>query len=195
MLTEREVLATLEMLRSENLDVRTVTLGVSLFDCASEEPARFVERACAKIARLAGNLVDVCDEVGLAYGIPIVNKRISVSPIAVAAGACSAEQMVAVAEGLDDVAGRLRCDFLGGFSALVEKGFARGDRALIEAIPEALARTARVCSSVNVASTAAGINMDAVALMGRTVLSAADRTANRDGIGCAKLVEIGRAHV
>ncbi len=188
MLTEREVLATLEMLRSENLDVRTVTLGVSLFDCASEDPGRFVERVRAKLTRLAGNLVDVCDEVGLGYGIPIVNKRISVSPVAVAAGGFSAEQMVAVAEGLDDIAGALRCDFLGGFSALVEKGLTRGDRALIEAVPEALARTGRVCSSINVASTAAGINMDAVALMGQTIRHAAERTAERDGIGCAKLV-------
>ena len=188
MLTEREVLATLEMLRSENLDVRTVTLGVSLFDCASDDVGRFIERVRAKVSRLAGNLVDVCDEVGLGYGIPIVNKRISVSPIAVAAGGFSAEQMVAVAVGLDDITRSLRCDFLGGFSALVEKGFAAGDRALIEAIPEALARTGRVCSSVNVASTAAGINMDAVALMGRTIRAAAERTADRDGIGCAKLV-------
>jgi len=187
-LTEREILSTLEMLRSENLDVRTVTLGVSLFDCASDDPGRFLERVQAKLVRLAGDFVDVCDEVGLRYGIPIVNKRLSVSPIAVAAGGFTAEQMVAVAEGLDAIAGRLRCDFLGGFSALVEKGFARGDRALIEAIPEALARTARLCSSVNVASTAAGINMDAVALMGRTVRLAAERTADRDGIGCAKLV-------
>jgi uncharacterized protein (UPF0210 family) len=188
MLTEREILGTLEMLRSENLDVRTVTLGVSLFDCASEDPGRFVERVRAKITRLAADLVAVCDDVGLGYGIPIVNKRISVSPIAVAAGGFSAEQMVQVAIGLDDIARELRCDFLGGFSALVEKGFSRGDRALIDAIPEALARTGRICSSINVASTAAGINMDAVALMGRTVCLAAERTADRDGIGCAKLV-------
>jgi uncharacterized protein (UPF0210 family) len=187
-LTEREVLATLEMLRSENLDVRTVTLGVSLFDCASEDPGRFIERVRTKITRLAAQLVDVCDEVGLGYGIPIVNKRISVSPIAVAAGGFSARQMCAVAAGLDEIAGELRCDFLGGFSALVEKGFTNGDRALIEAIPEALARTGRICSSVNVASTAAGINMDAVALMGRTIRQAAELTADRDGIGCAKLV-------
>src|SRR5512139_1651319 len=188
MLTEREILSTLEMLRSENLDVRTVTLGVSLFDCASDDPGLFVERVRVKIKRLGRNLVEVCDEVGLGYGIPIVNKRIAVSPIAVAAGGFSAGQMVAVAEGLDDIARELRCDFLGGFSALVEKGFAAGDRALIDAIPDALARTRRICSSVNVASTAAGINMDAVALMGRTVRRAAERTAGRDGIGCAKLV-------
>jgi len=188
MLTEREVLATLEMLRSENLDVRTVTLGVSLFDCASDDVGRFIERVRAKITRLAGTLVDVCDEVGLGYGIPIVNKRISVSPIAVAAGGFCAEQMCTIAAGLDDIARELRCDFLGGFSALVEKGFTNGDRALIEAIPEALARTERICSSINVASTAAGINMDAVALMGRTIRLAAARTADRDGIGCAKLV-------
>jgi hypothetical protein len=188
MLTEREILATLEMLRNENLDVRTVTLGVSLFDCAGRDTEEFIARVREKVARLAGSLVDVCDEVGLRYGIPVVNKRIAVSPIAVAAGGASPDGMVAVAVALDELARELRIDFIGGFGALVEKGFTRGDRALIEAIPEALAATGRVCSSVNVASTAAGINMDAVALMGRTILAAAGRTADRDGVGCAKLV-------
>jgi uncharacterized protein (UPF0210 family) len=188
MLSEREIVATLEMLRSENLDVRTVTLGVSLLDCASHEPERFVANVRAKIARLAGNLVDVCDEVGERYGIPVVNKRLSVSPVAVAACAFGPADMCRVAAALDAIAGELRIDFVGGFGALVEKGFTRGDRALIEAIPEALATTERVCSSVNVASTAAGINMDAVLLMGRTIRAAAERTAGRDGIGCAKLV-------
>jgi uncharacterized protein (UPF0210 family) len=188
MLTDREVIATLEMLRSENLDVRTVTLGVSLFDCASQDVEDFCARIRAKITRLAGSLVAVCDEVGLRYGIPVVNKRIAVSPIAVAAGRATPAGMFQVAEALDEVARELGIDFVGGFSALVEKGFAHGDRALIEAIPEALARTERVCSSINVASTAAGINMDAVALMGRTIKLAAERTRDRDGIGCAKLV-------
>jgi uncharacterized protein (UPF0210 family) len=176
------------MLRNENLDVRTVTLGVSLFDCASHDAERFIANVRTKITRLAGTLVDVCDEVGLKYGIPVVNKRISVSPIAVAAAGFSSAEMCKIASALDEIAFQLRIDFIGGFGALVEKGFTKGDLALIEAIPEALANTDRVCSSVNVASTHAGINMDAVALMGRTIKRAADMTADRDGIGCAKLV-------
>lgn len=188
MLTEREILATLEMLKNENLDVRTVTLGISLFDCASHEADRFIANIRAKITRLAADLVDVCDEVGLRYGIPVVNKRISISPVAVAASGFSAEEMCRIAEALDDIAAQLRIDFIGGFGALVEKGFTRGDQALIESIPEALSRTNRICSSINVASTHAGINMDAVALMGRTIKRTAEITADRDGIGCAKLV-------
>ncbi len=188
MLTEREIIATLEMLRNENLDVRTVTLGVSLFDCASHDVERFISNVRGKIIRLARNLVDTCDDVGLRYGIPVVNKRISVSPIAVAACNFSAGEMCKIASALDNVARQLRIDFIGGFSALVEKGFTKGDLALIEAIPDALAETERVCSSVNVASTHSGINMDAVALMGRTIRRAAEITAARDGIGCAKLV-------
>jgi uncharacterized protein len=176
------------MLRNENLDVRTVTLGISLFDCASHEVDCFISNVDAKIARLAGNLVDVCDEVGLKYGIPVVNKRISISPVAVAASGFSAEKMCKIAIALDNMARRLKIDFIGGFGALVEKGFTRGDLALIEAIPEALAKTDRICSSVNVASTHAGINMDAVALMGKTIKRTAAITADRDGLGCAKLV-------
>jgi len=188
MLTEREILATLEMLKNENLDVRTVTLGVSLFDCASHEADRFIANISTKITRLAANLVDVCDEVGLRYGIPVVNKRISISPIAVAASGFSPEEMCRIAEALDAIAAQLRIDFIGGFGALVEKGFTRGDHALIESIPDALSRTSRICSSINVASTHAGINMDAVGLMGRIIKRTADITADRDGIGCAKLV-------
>jgi hypothetical protein len=188
MLTDREIIATLEMLKNENLDVRTVTLGISLFDCASHDLDRFIANVRSKITLLAKNLVPVCDEVGLKYGIPVVNKRISISPIAVAACGFSAEGMVKIAVALDDIAAELKIDFIGGFGALVEKGFTKGDHALIEAIPEALAKTSRICSSINVASTRAGINMDAVALMGKTIKRAAEITADRDGIGCAKLV-------
>jgi uncharacterized protein len=188
MLTEREIIATLEMLRNENLDVRTVTLGISLFDCSSHDSGRFIENVRNKVMRLAGTVVDVCDEVGLKYGIPVVNKRIAVSPIAVVAGGFSAEKMCEIAIALNDIAVKLRIDFIGGFSALVEKGFSNGDRSLIDSLPEALAKTDRVCSSINVASTHAGINMDAVALMGRTIRQAAEMTSERDGIGCAKLV-------
>jgi uncharacterized protein (UPF0210 family) len=187
MLTEREVLSTLEMLRSEHLDVRTVTLGISLLDCASHDLDRFKRRIHRKICRLARNLVPICDEVGDRYGIPVVNKRIAVSPIAVAGATFSSAQLVDIAQLLDETAKEVNVDFIGGFSALVEKGVAKGDLALIEAIPEALSKTQRVCSSVNVASTHAGINMDAVYLMGRTINSAAEHTAELDGLACAKL--------
>jgi uncharacterized protein len=187
MLSDREVLSTLEMLKNEHLDVRTVTLGISLFDCASHDPEKFKENIQRKIFRLAGNLVKVCDEVGIRYGIPVVNKRVAVSPIAVAACSFSRPQMVEVARKLDETAADIGIDFIGGFGALVEKGFTEGDRALIAAIPEALASTQRVCSSVNVASTRAGINMDAVYLMGKTIKDAAELTRESDGIACAKL--------
>ena len=187
MLTEREVLSTLEMLRSEHLDVRTVTLGISLLDCASHDVDRFKRRIHRKICRLARNLVPICDEVGDRYGIPVVNKRIAVSPIAVAGATFSSAQLVDIAQLLDETTKEVNVDFIGGFSALVEKGVAKGDLALIEAIPEALSKTERVCSSVNVASTHAGINMDAVYLMGRTINSAAEHTAELDGLACAKL--------
>ena len=187
MLTHMEVLSTLEMLKNEHLDVRTVTLGISLLDCASDEPARFIDRMTSKVAAVARDLVRVCDQVAVRYGIPIVNKRIAVSPIAVAACSCAPDRMVDVARAMDRAAKEVGVDFIGGFGALVEKGFTRGDHALIEAVPEALAVTERVCSSVNVASTRAGINMDAVYLMGKTIKRAAELTGERDGIGCAKL--------
>jgi len=187
MFTDREILATLEMLKNEHLDVRTVTLGISLLDCADQDAAGFCRRIYDKICEVARDLVRVCDEVGLQYGIPVVNKRIAVSPIAVAACAFSSPQMTAVAQTMDEAARATGVDFIGGFGALVEKGLTRGDRALIEAIPEALAATQRVCSSVNVASTNAGINMDAVYLMGKTIKHAAELTAHADGIAATKL--------
>lgn len=187
MLTDREILSTLEMLKNEHLDVRTVTLGISLFDCADQDHERFMQHIYDKICRTAQDLVRVCDEVGLQYGIPVVNKRIAVSPIAVAACAFSAPQMVAIAKTMDEAARATGVDFIGGFGALVEKGMTVGDRALIDAIPEALAETRRVCSSVNVASTNAGINMDAVYLMGKTIKRAAELTADADGLACTKL--------
>ncbi|MGA9478377.1 MAG: PFL family protein [Desulfobacterales bacterium] len=187
MLTEREILSTLEMLENEHLDVRTVTLGINLLDCASHDLKRFQDNVLSKIYDLAGGLVKVCDRVGNKYGIPVVNKRISVSPIAVAAAPFSSSQMIEIAHTLNRAAQEVNVDFIGGFSALVEKGIAKGDRALIDAIPEALAGTDRVCASINVASTRAGINMDAVYLMGQKIKRAASLTARRDGIACAKL--------
>ncbi|MCE5273542.1 MAG: PFL family protein [Syntrophaceae bacterium] len=187
MFTHREILSVLEMLRNEHLDLRTVTLGLSLLDCASDDIKRFQTKIYDRITKTAENLVAVCDLVGEKYGIPVVNKRISVSPIAVVAAPFGAEEMVAIAHTLDEAAKAIGVDFLGGFSALVEKGTARGDRALIEALPEALASTSRVCASINVATTRAGINIDAVLLMGQQIKQAALLTADRDGIGCAKL--------
>ncbi len=187
MLNKQEILATLEMVQNENLDVRTVTLGLNLVDCGSHELDRFCSNVRQRIGHVARDLVRVCDQVGQKYGIPVVNKRISVSPMAVAAAGFDRGQMVAVAETLDSAAKEVGVDFIGGFSALVQKGVARGDRALMDAIPEALARTERVCASVNVASTRAGINMDAVLLMGRIIKQAAQLTADRDGLACAKL--------
>ncbi len=187
MLTQREILSTLEMLKNENLDVRTVTLGVNLLDCAGRNLDQLRQRVAERIFRLASELVPVCDRIGQKYGIPVVNKRIAVSPIAVVAAGLPPEDMVAMAHCLDAVAREVQVDFIGGFSALVEKGISRGDRALIAAIPEALSTTGRVCASINVASTRAGINMDAVLLMGRTVKLAAAASADRDGLACTKL--------
>ena len=187
MLTCREILSTLEMVKNENLDVRTVTLGINLLDCAGGVPGEVRHRITERILSLASPFVQVCDGVGQKYGIPVVNKRIAVSPMAVVGAALSPAQLVDVAKTLDDVARDVHVDFIGGFSALVEKGMARGDRSLIAAIPEALSTTERVCASVNVASTRAGINMDAVLLMGKTVKRAARLTADRDGVACTKL--------
>jgi hypothetical protein len=187
MLTQREIISTLEMLKNEHLDVRTVTLGVSLLDCAGGDLPHVQRRVAERLLSLAGNLVPVCDRIGQKYGIPVVNKRIAVSPLAVVGAALAPEELVELARTLDTIAREVHVDFIGGFSALVEKGLARGDRALIEAIPEALTVTDRVCASVNVASTRAGINMDAVLRMGRTVKRAAELTTERDGVACTKL--------
>jgi hypothetical protein len=176
------------MLKNEHLDVRAVTLGISLFDCVCDDFNRFSARVLSKITTVAENLVAACNEVGDKYGIPVVNKRIAVSPAAVVAGSFDEDNMVKVAHVLDRAGGLVGVDFVGGFSALVEKGTTPGDQALIGAIPRALSETHRVCSSINVASSRAGINMDAVALMGRTIRKAAELSADRDGVACAKLV-------
>ena len=153
MLTEREILSVVEMLQNEHLDVRTITLGINLFDCASHDLYTFKQNILKRIYGVAGDLVKICGEVEGKFGIPIVNKRISVSPIAVVGAPFSPSQFVEVAKTLDHAAEHANVDFIGGFSALVEKGTAKGDRALIDAIPQALAETQRVCASVNVVST------------------------------------------
>ncbi|SCY20096.1 PFL family protein [Desulfoluna spongiiphila] len=187
MLSDNELISTVEMLKYEHLDVRTVTLGINLFDCASHDLEVFKANLRKKITRLAGPLVATCNAIGDKYGIEVVNKRISISPIAVVAAPFNADQMVEIAKTLNDIAVEVGVDFIGGFSALVEKGMANGDRALIEAIPEALTQTERICASVNVGSTRAGINMDAVLLMAQAIKRGAELTADKDGLAVAKL--------
>ncbi len=187
-ITEQEILETVNMIRSENLDVRAVTMGISLDDCSERDPRRTAERIHAKIVQRAGRLVAVADQLEEKYGIPIVNKRVSLTPIAGVVGSDDPAAYVEVARALDVAAEEIGIDFVGGFSALVQKGFTRGDAALIEAIPVAISGTRRVCSSVNVASTRAGINMDAVVRMADVIKALSTLTAADDCIGCAKLV-------
>jgi uncharacterized protein len=183
-----EIIETIRMVQMENLDIRTITLGISLRDCAHPDLNVVAQKVYDKICRLAARLVPVGQEIERDYGVPIINKRISVTPIALVAESAAAEDYVAVARAMDRAATEVGVNFIGGFSALVHKGTTTGDRALLGSIPEALATTERVCASVNVGTTRAGINMDAVALMGEIVRDTAARTADRNGIGCAKLV-------
>ena len=188
MLNAGDILETITMIQDEHLDVRTITMGISLLDCCDSDIDRACRRVYDKITRCARDLVKTGEDIEKMYGIPIINKRISVTPIAMIAAACENKDMVRFARTLEKAAVECGVNFIGGYSALVQKGFAAGDRELIESIPEALAVTDHVCSSVNIGSTKAGINMDAVALMGQAVRTAAERTADRDCIGCAKLV-------
>lgn len=188
MLNTTDILETIRMITDENLDVRTVTMGISLLDCVDEDPHKCCEKIYKKITTKAANLVAEAENISNTYGIPIVNKRISVTPIAMILAGCKNPDPVEFAMTLDAAAKKVGVNFVGGFSALVQKGFSAGDLALINAIPEALAKTDIVCSSVNVGSTKAGINMDAVALMGKVVRKAAEITADRSCIGPAKLV-------
>ena len=190
MISIREVAETNAMIERENLDVRTITMGISLLDCVSPDLQELKERTRCKIYESANDLVRTGEEISRDYGIPIVNKRISVTPIALVGGAAcrTSDDFVELALMLDDVAGEVGVNFLGGFSALVSKGMTHSDELLIRAIPEALAKTERVCASVNVGSTRTGINMDAVRLMGTIVKEAALQTADRDSIGATKLV-------
>jgi hypothetical protein len=183
-----EILETVKMVQMENLDIRTITMGISLRDCAHPSLAAAAQRAYDKICRCAGSLVAVGDALEREYGIPIINRRIAVTPIALVAESSDAQDYVLMAQQLDRAAAEVGVNFIGGFSALVHKGMTGGDRVLIASIPEALAGTERVCASVNVASTRAGINMDAVNMMGGIIRSCAQRTRERDGLACAKLV-------
>ncbi len=183
-----ETRAILRMIETEHLDIRTVTLGISLRGCTCDDMGRLCQRVYDHIMRQAGRLVAVAREVQETFGVPITNKRIAVTPIALLAEPTGAASYVPIAEALDRAAADLGIDYIAGFSALVEKGMTPGDGVLIESIPEALAVTQRVCSSINVATTRAGINMDAIATMGHVLRALAKNTADRGGIGCAKLV-------
>ena len=188
MINIHDILETVEMIKEQNLDIRTVTMGISLFDCISDDKDRLKVKVFDKITRSAKNLVSVCEELEKTYGIPIVNKRISVTPISYIGAGLSPSEFVELAEVLERAAVELGVNFIGGFSAHVQKGEILGAKNLIEAIPEALATTTRICSSINVATTKAGINMDAVKRMGEIIKETAALTADKDSIGCAKLV-------
>lgn len=187
MINTSDILETIAMIQDECLDIRTTTMGISLLDCADSNIERSCEKVYDKICRLAENLVKTGDDIEKEYGIPIINKRVSVTPIAMILAASGGDPLK-YALALERASQTVGVNFIGGYSALVQKGFAKGDLELIRSIPEALAITEHICSSVNIGSTKAGINMDAVALMGRIIKEAAERTAERDCIGAGKLV-------
>lgn len=188
MITRNEILETNRMIDDMNLDVRTITMGISLLDCADADIDKFNEKIYNKITTCAKDLVKVGDELAKKYGIPVVNKRISITPIAIAAAGCKTDSYVSIAQTLDKAAKEVGVNFIGGFSALVHKGYTQSDRKLIASIPEAMAVTERVCSSVNIGTSRSGINMDAVKEMGEIILKTAELTKDAECIGCAKLV-------
>ena len=182
------IMDTIRMIDQQHLDIRTITMGISLLDCVSEDPRRCCDKIYDKICRRVANLVRTGENIEREFGIPIVNKRISVTPMALVAGSCDTKNYVPFALAMDRAAKDCGVNFIGGYSALVQKGFAKGDEYLLQSIPEALASTDIVCSSVNVGSTRTGINMDAVARLGRIIKETAHLTRDTDGLGCAKLV-------
>ncbi len=188
LLNQNEIMQTIQMIDQQHLDVRTITMGISLLSCAHSDVNTACVKIYDKITKYAENLVKTGEEIEKEFGIPIVNKRISVTPIAMVAAAAETENYTPFAQALDRAAKTCGVNFIGGFSALVQKGMTVADRRLIASIPEALSSTDIVCASVNVGSTKAGIDMDAVALMGRTIKDLAEQTADKGGFGCAKLV-------
>lgn len=195
MINIHEVLETNNMIEHANFDVRTITIGISLLDCADRDVEVTCSKIREKILKVAGKLKKTAEDISTEFGVPIVNKRISITPISLVGAACckTSADYVKIAKTLDSVAAEVGVNFLGGYSAIVSKGMTESDRLLIESIPEALACTERICSSVNVGSTKTGINMDAVRLMGETIKKAAEMTAERDSFGCAKLVVLCNA--
>ena len=192
MLNMQDIMETVQMIQDECLDVRTITMGISLVDCADSDVGKACGKVYEKIVRKAEKLVETGESISRTYGIPIINKRVSVTPIAFLAGVSGGDP-TAYALALDRAAKTVGVNFIGGYSALVQKGFSAGDEALIRSIPEAMSRTELICSSINVGSTKAGINMDAVQLLGRIVKETASATADRQSIGCAKLVVLCNA--
>ncbi|MDR5657955.1 PFL family protein [Serpentinicella sp. ANB-PHB4] len=186
--TGQEILETIRMVEMENLDIRTVTMGISLRDCGHTDPKVSQQKIYDKITKYAENLVSEASKIELEYGIPIVNKRISVTPMSMVAESSDIDTYVDFAKVLDKAAKEVGVNFIGGFSALVQKGFTKGDMNLIRSIPQALAETERVCASVNVASSKSGINMDAVYEMGKIIKKTAEYSKDQDSLGCAKLV-------
>ena len=193
MITDYEILETMKMFNEQHLDIRTITMGISLMDCAATSVDECCNKIYDKITRYAGNLVATGEAISKKYGVPIIHKRISVTPIAIVAAACNTADYTPFAKTLDKAAKACGVNFVGGFSALVHKGYTNSDMKLINSIPEALASTDFVCSSVNLASTRTGINMDAVADMGRIIKKTAELTADNDALGCAKLVVFANA--
>ncbi|NLO47521.1 MAG: PFL family protein [Clostridiales bacterium] len=193
MINKSEILQTIEMIDQQHLDIRTITMGISLRDCADPDVEKSCRKVYEKIVSKANMLVKTGEDIEKEFGIPIVNKRISVTPVSLVAESSKTISYVPFAEAMDKAAKEVGVNFIGGFSALVHKGFTVGDRILIDSIPEALAVTERVCSSVNVATTRAGINMDAVKLMGDIILKGAEKTKDAGGMACAKLVVFANA--
>lgn len=193
MINQKEILETIRMIQNENLDIRTITMGISLRDCCSEDTDKACTKIYDKITRYAKDLVKTGDDIEKEYGIPIINKRISVTPISIVAESSQNADYVKFARALDKAAMETGVNFIGGFSALVHKGYTNGDQSFIASIPEALTTTSRVCSSVNIASTRAGINMNAVRQMGEIIKETAQKTADVKAFGCAKLVVFANA--
>ncbi|WP_392565920.1 PFL family protein [Utexia brackfieldae] len=189
----RQILETIKMIEEEKLDIRTITMGISLLDCIDSDGVKARQKIYNKITRLAKDLVKVGEEITSEFGIPIINKRISVTPIALIAGASDDKDYVEFAKTLDAAAKTVGVNFIGGFSALVQKGYHKGDEILIDSIPRALAETERVCASVNIGSTQTGINMDAVRKMGEVIKASAELTKDNQSMGCAKLVVFANA--
>ncbi|WP_302671399.1 PFL family protein [uncultured Clostridium sp.] len=192
-MNSNNILETIKMIEEEKLDIRTITMGISLLDCIDSDGDKAREKIYNKITTSAKDLVKVAKEIENEFGIPIVNKRVSVTPISIIAGATDEDNYLKFAETLDKAAKDLGIDFIGGFSALVHKGYTKGDKILINSIPEALAKTNKVCASVNVGSTRCGINMDAVKEMGQVIKKTAELTKDSKGFGCAKLVVFANA--
>lgn len=194
MINTKDIMETVTMIENDHLDIRTVTMGISLLDCASDNAKRFADNVYDKITKTAARLVTECRDIEKTYGIPIINKRVSVTPVAIAGATLKKpEDFVLAAKALDRAADTLGINFVGGYSALVQKGSTPADTALMMSLPQALSETEKVCSSVNVGSTKAGINMDAVALLGKMIRKTAEVTADRECIGCAKFVALCNA--